>query len=450
MDVVQLPFIVTVIARLTARIRQDARLRGQQGDRRVVVDQLVVQIPVPVRAGIRVRLGREMLVSSDLRAGGSPSETVDTVVQHGPVIQRVAIENTTRVDVVAAGADVFHDVRRRLIHVRGEIGGNVPVGLMLDADCVAISHPHMPRLIRFAHHLGDLPVHGADDVMGGDLRIAVLEPGDGTRVRSLRVVDGHRGDGRPAPTGSIVARGGGIVNRAGIVRAGTGTGPIIRPHLCFVPSEPRIFVPEQPFEIHLSRRPAIGSVIRVTQEPIYHIKEAVHRETVLLPVRNWQLAEIHEDTPILFQRVAKAAVLPLFSGKDAGVGLDGRSWIPQYRIQRIRTMSRQQPRILPEKPLPMEGQPHDGIGTWDFRGIRLQRVHPHVRVKAGILERHRLQHPTRETRILPVSILKPRTYLLILLPQQPFNLTVITFTIPHIRLRRLCIYVPSTKHQEHP
>src|SRR5690606_37503716 len=77
------------------------------------------------------------------------------------------------------------------------------VALVLDADRVRVVRAHVPGLLAFADHLGDLAVGAADQVVGADLGARVLEPGDRAGIAALHRVDGHFAHGGAAARGVV-------------------------------------------------------------------------------------------------------------------------------------------------------------------------------------------------------------------------------------------------------
>ena len=112
--------------------------------------------------------------------------------------------------------------RRRAVHRLGVPGAaGVRVALVLDADRVLVDGPvaGVPGGVAIDHLLRDLPVAGADVVMGAGLRGRVLEPGDRARVAALHVVDDDGGDGVAGTAAGRVAGRGGDEGDAGAARA---------------------------------------------------------------------------------------------------------------------------------------------------------------------------------------------------------------------------------------
>ena len=200
MNVEQPAFVVPVISGNPTGIRERPRLRCDERFRWCIVDEFIVQIPVPVMARVGVCLARIVLMASDMCARRGAAQTVNTIVQHRTVIQRIAVEHPVRLDIRSSRTNVLHQICGRLVHIHGEVRIDVAVRFVLDADGITVGDPDMPRLVGLGHHLGDLPVHGTDHIMGGHTGAAVLEPCDGTGIRTLCVMDGDRGDRRPSPT----------------------------------------------------------------------------------------------------------------------------------------------------------------------------------------------------------------------------------------------------------
>ena len=93
-----------------------------------------------------MRLTWKMLMSTNLRTRSGASQTVQTIIQNSPVIQCVPIKDTQWIDVGIPGTNITHQCGRRQVHVVGEKGRHIAIGLMFDADCVTIGHAHMPGL----------------------------------------------------------------------------------------------------------------------------------------------------------------------------------------------------------------------------------------------------------------------------------------------------------------
>ena len=60
---------------------------------------------------------------------------------------------------------------------------------MLNANGVAVGRARVPSLVFFTHHLGNLSIGRADDIMRRDLSIAILEPTDAACVTTFCIMD---------------------------------------------------------------------------------------------------------------------------------------------------------------------------------------------------------------------------------------------------------------------
>src|SRR5690606_22066322 len=168
----------------------------------------VIAGPVPVDAGIGVRLPAEVLVALDLDVGG----------QHVDAAAGRALVGAGAADGAVLRAEAAHQRRRGVVHGGGVPGAVVDVALVLDAQGVAVLVAHVPGGVGVAHHLRDLAVGAADHVVGADVGRRVLEPADGARIAALRGVDGHGADGRAA-RGGVVGGVGGVPDRRTVVGA---------------------------------------------------------------------------------------------------------------------------------------------------------------------------------------------------------------------------------------
>ena len=120
---------------------------------------------------------------------------MESRVEHGAIVQCVAIEHAERGDSMTV-ADVAGEQGRTFIHGGCEITCDVAVGLMFDADRIGVAVADVPGFVGFAHHLCDLSIDGAQHVVGRGacpypVVGAVLEPCDRSGVGTLCVMDGY-------------------------------------------------------------------------------------------------------------------------------------------------------------------------------------------------------------------------------------------------------------------
>ena len=171
----------------------EVALRALHDDRfRAFVDKFVVIVPVPIWPWVGVALVGIVLMAANLGACLFAAEVVEAVIEASAVVQSVAIESAMPVDGLVTRADVAHQVGGRLIHRLGEKLPDVAVGFVLNANGIAVGGAGMPSLVGLAHHLRDLSVNGADDIMRRDLCFTILEPADAARVGAFGVMNDHR------------------------------------------------------------------------------------------------------------------------------------------------------------------------------------------------------------------------------------------------------------------
>src|SRR5690606_10440445 len=113
----------------------------------------------------------------------------DVVAGVAQVGRGVRLHGPRADDSRVAGTRLPGDRRRRVVHRVGVPVRVADVALVLDADRMRVVRAHVPGLLALAHHLRDLSVGTADQVVRADLRTGVLEPGDRAGVAALHGVD---------------------------------------------------------------------------------------------------------------------------------------------------------------------------------------------------------------------------------------------------------------------
>ena len=147
--------------------RPDAR-------RREVADQAHVLRPVPAAAGIGV-----------VREAAEPPR----IVGIGDLVVPDEVPAVDRDQVL--DRQVRRELGGRAVHRVRQPAADVDPCLVLDPDAavVDVAVSGMPGLVLLPHHLRDVPVARADDVLGGRVRARVAEPLERPRVRALGRVD---------------------------------------------------------------------------------------------------------------------------------------------------------------------------------------------------------------------------------------------------------------------
>src|SRR5690606_16776562 len=147
----------TVAGRVGPGVHPVARARRR---RRATVDQAVETGPGEILAGVvAVLVAGEHAVALDPHAVG---DHVPGVVAR-PLPRRGAVH-------AAARADALGQARRGVDHGRRPVARVAGVAVVLDADGVVVVVRRMPGLVLLAHHLRDLAVGLADQVVRRHLR----------------------------------------------------------------------------------------------------------------------------------------------------------------------------------------------------------------------------------------------------------------------------------------
>ena len=220
-----------------------------------------------------MRLVGIVLVTAYFDTGILAAEVVKAFIETDATIQGVAVEGAVAIDALVARADVTHQVGRRLVHCIGEEAPNIAIGLMLDANGIAVGRARMPCLVGLAHHLRHLAVGGTDDIVRRHLGITVLEPADAACIRALCVMDDHCT--YIHSTFTIIAVGGRVPNGSGIVGFTLNAQSRRCQHI--------VMLSKNRFQVNVIFREAVlFSMLLIIHERANRIEHGLHRINVLL------------------------------------------------------------------------------------------------------------------------------------------------------------------------
>lgn len=177
-----LAFLVAVVAIGSACVGKVAAASGEAGAGRCPIEGFVKAVPIPMNAWIYMGLVGKVLVTFDFVTIGTQRLQAGT---------GRAIIGFAEVDSIAGIGDVLDQIYGGGVKGIGIPGSICYIAFVFDANGGWVGASYMPGFGRFEDHLGDLPVCGTHDIMGGYAGGTVLEPGNSPGIGSLDGVYGH-------------------------------------------------------------------------------------------------------------------------------------------------------------------------------------------------------------------------------------------------------------------
>ncbi len=301
--------VVAVVPARPSAIVERVLCFRKGGRGRVRIDQAVVAFPIVIGTGVLMGLIGEVLMAFDPDAASQEAATAASATG------RPIVGPEGGYPISSGGTNVPAKIRRTLIEGSGQVTRVVDIAFVLDADRIIVLGAYVPCHIGFQDQLGDLAVGGSDRVVEGDVRIAILGPGDGPGIRPLHRMDGHVGDRGPVPGGIIAGR-----SRVPYGRRIVGasefpflkSGPVRSLDLPFLDLDEIAFeelVVRRP-EDAVERDPIIRKPVSLLECPIVQmlinvVKPGAHGE--LLAAVVGELGEECEDRHLIFQCLAADA-----------------------------------------------------------------------------------------------------------------------------------------------